>query len=185
MRTFKGKQDEREREVPFFCIPIESISRVKKHVKTHIVDLLEKKFAEEAYASLFLIDVTTNEKSQFIRVYIDGDQGVKFSDCQHISRYLEEYLDENPDVGEKYTLEVSSPGVKRPLQQLRQYAQHVGRTLKIKWKDGTNTSAKLVSIDGETILLETLPDKKKKKEIEQFSTTLEEIDEALVKISFN
>lgn len=158
---------------------------MKKHVKTHIIDLLAKKFAEEAYASLFLIDVTTNEKSQFIRVYIDGDAGVKFSDCQHISRYLEEYLDENPDVGEKYTLEVSSPGVKRPLQQLRQYPQHIGRTLKVKWKDGSTDSVKLLGIENETILLETLPDKKKKKEIKQFSSTLEEIDEAVVKISFN
>ena len=109
---------------------------LKKSVKPKVIDLLSKKFEEEAFASLFIVDVTMNEKSGFIRVYLDGDTGVKFSDCQKISRYLESFLDEDPEMDETYTLEVSSPGVKRPLTFVRQFPQHIGRIFKVSFNDG-------------------------------------------------
>lgn len=159
---------------------------MKKSVKPRIVELLSKKFEEPEFESLFLIDVTSNEKSAFVRVYIDGDQGVKFSDCQQISRYLESFLDEDDEISDAYTLEVSSPGVKRPLVQLRQYAQHVGRTLKITLLDSTTKTLKLLSVEDQVLKLETIPGKKKKdKKIELVDLRFDEIKEAIVKISFN
>ena len=160
---------------------------LKKSVKPKVVDLLSKKFEEEEFNTLFMIDVTTNEKSGFIRVYLDGDQGVKFSDCQKISRYLESYLDEDPDMDEKYTLEVSSPGVKRPLEVIRQYPQHVGRTLKVTWVDENSGEYNLVEVKDQTVVLQTMPTKKEMKKgakQEIIETALDAIKEAVVKISF-
>ncbi len=157
---------------------------MKKSVKAWIKELLSKKFDEKEFQSLFLIDVTAHEKSSFIRVYIDGDQGVKFSDCQHISRYLESYLDESGDLSDNYTLEVSSPGVKRPLEKIRQYPQHIGRTLKVTFEDGTNKTLKLLGVEQNELIFESLPSKEKK-EIKEIKTSFDNIKEAVVKISFN
>ncbi len=161
---------------------------LKKSVKLKVLDLLSKKFEEEEFASLFLVDVTSNEKSEFIRIYIDGDQGVRFSDCQQISRYLESFLDEDPGVGDSYTLEVSSPGVKRPLDNMRQFPQHTGRTFKVRWLDDKLSELKLVDVQGECLIFETIISKKKKsknKTQERVETDLTKIKEAVVKLSFN
>jgi ribosome maturation factor RimP len=160
---------------------------MKKSVGPKVVDLLSKKFEEEEFKTLFLIDVTTNEKSGFIRVYLDGDQGVKFSDCQKISRYLESFLDEDPEMDEQYTLEVSSPGVKRPLEVLRQYPQHIGRILKVTWMDDKTDEFRLVDVKDQIIVIESMPSKKQIKKgakPELIEVALKEIKEALVKISF-
>ncbi len=157
---------------------------MKKSVKPKIIDLLSKKFEEEEYKKLFLIDVTTNPKSNFVRVYIDGDSGVQFDDCRRISRYLEGFLDEDDEISETYTLEVSSPGVKRPLTMLRQFPQHKNRLFKLKMIDGKNLNVRFLEIVNEELVFETIPSKKNK-ETEIIKTTLSEIDEALVKISFN
>ena len=162
---------------------------LKKSVKTNITSLLSKKFEEEEFQHLFLIDVTVNERSGFIRVYLDGDHGVKFEDCQRMSRYLEEYLDADEDVDEKYTLEVSSPGVKRPLVNIRQYPQHIGRILVVTWKENGTESLLLKKVSESEVEFETLPAKKKKKkpakEIRTFTASFDSIKEAIVKISFN
>ena len=162
---------------------------LKKSIKPKILDLLSKKFEEEAFASLFVIDVTTNDKSGFIRVYLDGDAGVKFSDCQKISRYLESYLDEEAGIMENYTLEVSSPGIKRSLENIRQYPQHIGRVFKVipTEENAKDLNVKLIAVEEEKLRFETLPPKKKKKgsEKEIIELGLDEIKEAVVKISFN
>ena len=160
---------------------------LKKSTKPKVVQLLSKKFEEEEFSTLFLIDVTVNEKSGFIRVYLDGDEGVKFSDCQKISRYLESFLDEDVEMSETYTLEVSSPGIKRSLSNLRQFPQHVGRTFSLTLIEGKSQDVKLTKVENGELHFETVPPKKKKKDfvIETIHTTFERIKEAVVKISFN
>lgn len=162
---------------------------LKKSIRAKVTDLLEKKLAEPDFDHLFLIDLTANEKSGLIRIYIDGDRGVAFSDCQKLSRYLESFLDEDDEVGDRYTLEVSSPGVKRPLVELRQFPQHVGRTLEVSWKDGKSEKLKLIDVGNSELTFETIPGKKKKKkkkvEVRTIKTALDKIEKAVVKISFN
>ncbi|MSR22909.1 MAG: ribosome maturation factor RimP [Gemmatimonadetes bacterium] len=72
-----------------------------------------------------------------IRVRIDRPDsapgaGVTVADCGRVSRELERWLDEHPALPERYVLEVSSPGVERPLRRRRDYERFVGREVRIK-----------------------------------------------------
>ena len=62
----------------------------------------------------------------------DSDKGVTLDDCSRVSRELETILDENPTLGERYVLEVSSPGVERPLVKRKDYERFAGKEVSIK-----------------------------------------------------
>lgn len=61
-----------------------------------------------------------------------GDPGISVEDCTRVSRALEEYLDNAGDVAERYVLEVSSPGVERPLVRDRDFDRFAGRQVAVK-----------------------------------------------------
>ena len=70
-----------------------------------------------------------------LRIRIDrpnSDAGVTLEDCSHVSRELETFLDENPELGERYVLEVSSPGVERPLVKRGDYERFAGKEIAVK-----------------------------------------------------
>ena len=116
-------------------------------------------------------------------MFIDGDEGVSLDTCTQISRILESILDAEPTLGGIYELEVSSPGVSRPLKFLRQYLKHVGRTLKIKLVSYEQIEAVLTSIGTDSIQVEIKPqDKKSLPEAREIP--FEEIKEAYVTVQF-
>lgn len=63
---------------------------------------------------------------RLLRVYIDAPSGITVDDCEAVSHQLSAVLDVDDPVGEAYTLEVSSPGVDRPLFSESDYARFVG-----------------------------------------------------------
>lgn len=67
-----------------------------------------------------------------LRLYIDKPGGVKLDDCVGISRELSDILDARADADEPYRLEVSSPGVERPLGKLEDFRRFSGRKAKIR-----------------------------------------------------
>jgi len=70
-----------------------------------------------------------------IRVDLPGSEpgkGVTVADCARVSRALEEWLDGHPSVPERYVLEVSSPGVERPLVRERDYRRFVGEEVRLR-----------------------------------------------------
>ncbi len=67
-----------------------------------------------------------------LRVYIDKPGGVKLDDCVAISRQLGDLLDVSMAIEEAYNLEVSSPGVDRPLTKLTDFERFKGKQAKIK-----------------------------------------------------
>ena len=75
---------------------------------------------------LWGVEISAVGRQQMLRVYIDKLDGVDIGDCERVSRQLDSVLDvENPIRGE-YTLEVSSPGLDRPLYHLEQFRRFVG-----------------------------------------------------------
>jgi ribosome maturation factor RimP len=58
--------------------------------------------------------------------------GVTVADCARVSRALEEHLDTMPGLAERYVLEVSSPGVERPLNRRRDFERYAGREVALK-----------------------------------------------------
>lgn len=86
-----------------------------------------------------------------INIFLDGDEGVKISDCVAVSRHLEKTLNEK---SLDFSLDVSSHGASTPLIMPRQYKKHIGRDFEIKLEDGTKIEGTLVDFDGNEIVLE-------------------------------
>lgn len=99
-------------------------------IENRIEELLLEKFKEEEFKDCFLIEIKMTSKKT-IEIILDADEGLTLEKCQRISRYIENYLDTELPMGDDYTIEVSSPGVARPLMYHRQYPKHIGRTLQI------------------------------------------------------
>lgn len=67
-----------------------------------------------------------------LRVYIDREQGVNLDDCAEISHQVSAILDVEDPIQQAYDLEISSPGLDRPLFKLADYERFAGNTVKIK-----------------------------------------------------
>ncbi len=156
-------------------------------VEQKIEKLLLEKFAETDFADCFVIEIKLG-KSNKLEVFVDADNGIDFRRCQQLSRYLEATLDAEKWLGESYILEVSSPGLSRPLKFLRQYPKHIGRELEITTQDGTTTEGEFVSLENEVIRLQfeekRKEGKKNIKEIKVVDIPFSEVKKAMVKISF-
>lgn len=74
----------------------------------------------------------------------DSDAGVTLEDCTRVSRELETFLDENPTLGERYVLEVSSPGVERPLVKRADYERFAGKEVSIKTSEAVGEMGKRI-----------------------------------------
>ena len=68
----------------------------------------------------------------YLRVYADKEGGIAIDDCVLISRSLEEKLDAEDFIEDAYILEVSSPGLGRPLKKEKDYVRSVGKSIDIK-----------------------------------------------------
>lgn len=87
---------------------------------------------ESLELQLWGLEYITQGRHSVVRIYIDAEQGVGVSDCAKVSRQVSSVFDvEDPITGE-YTLEVSSPGMDRPLFNLEQFAQYKGHQVKLR-----------------------------------------------------
>lgn len=116
--------------------------------------------------SLFLVSVAVKGHAghQKVQVFIDGDEAFGIDECTAISHRLGDIMEEKQWITENYTIEVSSPGVDRPLKFIRQFPKHVGRELEIVTKTKDRLTGKLVSVAGEQITLIPTGGKLKKQE---------------------
>lgn len=64
-----------------------------------------------------------------LRLYIDAAAGITLEDCERVSRAVSDLLDAEDPIPGQYTLEVSSPGLERPLRSAAQFARFVGETV--------------------------------------------------------
>jgi ribosome maturation factor RimP len=96
-------------------------------------------------------------KYSLIRVYIDRESGVDISDCEKVSRQVSAVFDVEEPITEEYTLEVSSPGLERPLFRLEQFRKYVGSIIQLRMKKPQDGRKKfkgdLVQVDDESIVL--------------------------------
>lgn len=133
-------------------------------IKDKLQSLVEEKLQDEP--EYFLVDIKVLP-SKKIEVYIDGDKGIKIEKCAAVSRFLEEYLDSEQPLGEKYTLEVSSPGMSNPLKVLRQYKRRIGSEVEVLMLDGRKLSGILKAANENQIVLEEIITDKKNKEVDR------------------
>jgi ribosome maturation factor RimP len=94
------------------------------------VSRLAKQVAEELQVELFNIELSGKDKL-LLRITIDKEGGVTLNDCERFSRSLEAILDVEDPIPVSYTLEVSSPGLDRPLRELKDFEKNVGKLARI------------------------------------------------------
>ena len=78
------------------------------------------------------IEFLSQGRHSLLRVYIDHENGILVDDCEKVSRQISGVLDVEDPISSEDTLEVSSPGMDRPLFTLEQFAAHAGELVKIK-----------------------------------------------------
>ena len=133
--------------------------------KTAIIDLLETEVNSLGY-ELVDLDLRVGGNG-LLRLYIDSENGITLEDCEQVSHQVSGLLDVEDPIPGNYSLEVSSPGVNRPLRTPAHYARFKGERAKIELarprEDGRRRFTGLLGavaedefeleLDGETVIL--------------------------------
>jgi len=106
--------------------------------------------------NLFLLEVLYRgtERNRVIEIFIDGEDNISADDCARISREINQVIEEKELLNSTYRLDVSTPGVDRPLKYLDQYKKHINRKFEVRYKSGKNKKSitgKLVKIDEDNL----------------------------------
>ncbi len=99
----------------------------EKKTEELVMPLIEKNNFE-------LVDIEYIKEGDrfYLRVYIDKEGGITIDDCEIISRALEEKLDAQNFIEDSYILEISSPGLGRPLKKEKDFERSIGKEVEIK-----------------------------------------------------
>lgn len=90
-----------------------------KIVEKHSFELVDVEYVKEGY-------------SWYLRVYIDKPGGITIDNCQIVSQELNKILDQEDPIKQSYILEVSSPGLDRPLKKDKDFEKYKGKIVEIK-----------------------------------------------------
>jgi ribosome maturation factor RimP len=136
-----------------------------QEIKERVCALAEQVLADR---NMELIDLEYRREGQgwVLRLYIDNENGITLDDCAQVSQEIGTLLDVEDIIGTPYSLEVSSPGLNRPLKKEKDFIKYRGRLIKVKTFDPIdnrrNFKGKLreifdggigVEIDGEVIAI--------------------------------
>tara|TARA_R100001143_G_scaffold49057_1_gene44069 strand:- start:846 stop:1433 length:588 start_codon:yes stop_codon:yes gene_type:complete len=87
---------------------------------------------------LWGVEFLVRGRSSLLRIYIDSPEGVTIDDCESVSRQVSAVLDVEDPIPGEYTLEVSSPGLDRPLFTLKQYQEFLGEVISLRLRGPIN-----------------------------------------------
>lgn len=110
-------------------------------------------------ADLEAVDVSKAGKRSVVRVVVDRDGGVSLDDVADVSRVISDALDQLDEaepgaLGPSYVLEVTSPGVDRPLTAARHWRRNVSRLVTVALRDGPNVTGRIVSANDDALVLD-------------------------------
>jgi len=132
----------------------------------------------------FLVEVKIKPTNN-IKVYLDGDNGISIEKCVQFNRSLYKKIsvaDLFP--GGDFSLEVSSPGVDKPLRSKRQYLKNIGRNVQVVFNDASEKTGKLTEVTDADIIIEESVGKGKKAEVQQVVIPFSNIKTTTVQIQF-
>ena len=150
---------------------------LKDQISEHITPALHK-------AGYFLEDVNLVSPGQhrIVTVIVDGESALNLDQVTVASKLVSELLDEATFMGETpFTLEVTSPGIDRPLTIPRHFAKNVDRLLKVTKTDGVVVTGRILSNTDSDVTLSVT----EKKDVKEVVISLGDIKRAQVEIEFN
>ncbi len=130
---------------------------------SEIVKELALPIVSEAGCELVDVEFVKEGSNWFLRLYIDKPEGVSLDDCENVSRPLNKKLDEVDPISHEFFLEVSSPGLERPLKKAEDFVKAIGSIVEIKlFKAVDNTKqfeGELVSYNEDNLTIKTEDEK--------------------------
>lgn len=129
------RREEYESKTERFLLPL---------LDTHQFELVDVEYVKEA-------------GNWYLRAYIDKEGGITVDDCEIISRRLSEWLDKEDFIADSYIMEVSSPGLGRPLKKEKDFARSLGDEVEVKLYKARNKQKEyqgiLKAYDKDTVTL--------------------------------
>ena len=104
----------------------------KKQIESSI-EKFTSPLVEELGYELVDLEYIKEDGEWYLRFYIDSENGIQIEDCTTVSRALSAKLDEEDPIEDSYYLEVSSPGLDRPLKKESDFIKYIGKKIKIKF----------------------------------------------------
>ena len=104
----------------------------KKEVYEQKAEALLLPIIEANNFELVDVEYVKEGSNWYLRAYIDKEGGIAVDDCEVISRKLSDWLDKEDFIDDSYILEVSSPGLGRPLKKEKDYVRSMGREVEVR-----------------------------------------------------
>jgi ribosome maturation factor RimP len=124
---------------------------------TRLTDLLEPKAVSEGF-ELVAVEVAGALRTPIVRVYLDRESGLDIDAVAEANAWVKELLETVPETSGDYTLEVSSPGIERPLRTRADYLRFTGSTAKITTReliDGRKSfTGTITAVEGDDIVVD-------------------------------
>ena len=114
-------------------------------IREDLVQLLLPTITDMGY-ELWGCEYLSQGRHSLLRIYIDKADGIGIEDCQEVSKQVSALLDVEDPVPGNYSLEISSPGIPRPLFSSWQYIRYIGHEVQIKTFKPINGKRKLLGI---------------------------------------
>lgn len=134
----------------------------KKSVVQNVSEILLPFLNEKGY-ELYDVEFIKEDGERYLRVYVDKEPSVSLDDCELISKYLSDKLDELDPIKEHYYLEVSSPGAERLLKKEADFQKYLNHKVAVQLsrpQDGLSFyTGKLLSKTEDELTLELRPKK--------------------------
>lgn len=105
---------------------------IKKNIEAKVEEFTSPLVESLGY-ELVDIEFVKESGEWYLRFYIDSENGIQIDDCTKVSRALSDILDEKDPIEQSYYLEVSSPGLDRPLKKDDDFVKYIDKKIKIKF----------------------------------------------------
>ncbi|AEY65683.1 ribosome maturation factor RimP [Clostridium sp. BNL1100] len=104
---------------------------MKKNIQQTVTELVSP-VVENLNYELVDVEYVKEGANWYLRVYIDKPGGISIDDCQAVSEQISDLLDKNDPIDQSYYLEVSSPGLDRPLKTEKDFTKYKGELVEVK-----------------------------------------------------
>jgi len=129
-----------------------------------LIELLEPVAAEHGF-ELVAVETAGGRHTPVIRVLLDRDEGLDIDAICSANGWVSEAIDDADPIAGPYTLEVSSPGIDRPLRTREHFTRFAGETVTVKSKPQPGTrsawTGTLVGIDGDDVVIDVSGEKER------------------------
>ncbi|MEE1313940.1 MAG: ribosome maturation factor RimP [Lachnospiraceae bacterium] len=116
-------------------------ANIESRVESMVMPIIE-----EGKFELVDVEYVKEGANYYLRIYADKEGGINIDDCVTISRALEAKLDEDDFISDAYILEVSSPGLGRPLKKEKDFKRSIGKEIDIKLYKAINKQKEFTGV---------------------------------------